>query len=294
MNSVAQVGANTLATAALYLLVALGFLLPFRVGRFFHFAHGVSVAAGPYGALALTTWCGFPVAVAIPAAIGGCAILGCGLDRAIYRPLRNRASSSVVLLLASLGAYIALQNLLSMFFGDSARSIRWQGLDHGLNLLGARFTAVQVATVIVATAAFVLMRWFFESSRPGLSIRAVAGDPELARACGVNTDHVSLIAFGLGSALGGLAGILAALDIDMTPTMGLTPLMMGVVALIVGGERSLRGVALGSVVLALAQNVGSWFLHAQWGDAVAFLVLLGALLVKPRGLFGYGETSPAP
>ncbi len=92
--------------------------------------------------------------------------------------------------------------------------------------------------------------------------------------------------FAIGSALAGIAGILVSLDVDMTPTMGMNALMMGVVAMIVGGVGSIWGIVLGSLLLALAQNLGVWYISSQWQDAIAFAILLISLLFKPEGFFG--------
>jgi branched-subunit amino acid ABC-type transport system permease component len=94
------------------------------------------------------------------------------------------------------------------------------------------------------------------------------------------------LAFAIGSSLAGLAGILVALDVDMTPTMGMNALMMGVVAVIIGGINSIPGIVLGALLLATAQHLGAWFIGSQWQDAIAFVILVLFLLFKPEGFFG--------
>ncbi len=115
-------------------------------------------------------------------------------------------------------------------------------------------------------------------------MRAVANDPWLANATGIESDRVILFTFAIGSALAGFAGILISLDIDMTPTMGLNALMMGVVAVIVGGSgRPIPGVLLGALLLGLAQHLGVWKISSQGQDAIAFAILLIFLLFRPQG-----------
>ena len=117
-------------------------------------------------------------------------------------------------------------------------------------------------------------------------MRAVANNPELARISGIESDRVILSTFALGSALAGIAGILVALDVDMTPTMGMNALMMGVVAVIVGGVGSIPGVALAALLLGMAQHLGVWYISSQWQDAIAFVILLTFLLFRPEGFMG--------
>ena len=83
-----------------------------------------------------------------------------------------------------------------------------------------------------------------------------------------------------------MAGILVALDVDMTPTMGMNALMLGVVAVIIGGVSSISGITLGALLLAVAQHLGAWYIGAQWQDAIAFVILVLFLLYKPEGFFG--------
>ena len=107
----------------------------------------------------------------------------------------------------------------------------------------------------------------------------------LAAVSGIDVNWVLLWAFGVGSVIAGLAGLLMALDIDMTPSMGLAPLMLAVVAVMMAGVRSILGIALGSLVIAAAQQLGTWLIGSEWQDASALVILLAILLVKRGGVF---------
>jgi len=209
-------------------------------------------------------------------------VLGCLMELFVYRPFRGRGSSGLVLLLASLGMYILLQNVVSMAFGDETRSIRTGAVQEGINILGARITPIQIVTVIVSISLVAGLWVFLRITRIGKAMRAVANDPQLANVSGI---HV-LWAFAIGSGLAGLAGILVALDVDMTPTMGMNALMMGVVVVIIGGVRSIGGIALGAMLLATAQHLGAWYIGSAWQEAIAFVVLVLFLLIRPQGFMG--------
>lgn len=277
---------NGIIAGSVYTLVAVGFALIYRTVRFFHFAHGVIFTAGAYFTYLLKAWLDWPVIVAAPVSIGLCAMLGVFIETSIYRPLRHKGSSSLILLLASLGIYIVLQNIISMAFGDDTKTIRSGIVKEGINILGARITPVQITIIIVSLLLLVSCFIFLKYMKIGHSMRAVANDSELARVAGIESDKVILMTFALGSALAGIAGILVALDVDMTPTMGMNALMMGVVALIIGGVGSIPGIALGALLLGMAQQFGVWKIGTQWQDAIAFVVLLIFLLFRPQGFLG--------
>ena len=156
----------------------------------------------------------------------------------------------------------------------------------GLTILGARITFVQVCMVCAAVCALILMTLFVAKTRFGTAMRALANDPELSRISGMNSELVILLAFAIGSAIAGIGGILVALDVDMTPTMGMNALMMGLVAVIIGGVDSIPGIALGALLLAMAQQFGVWKISSQWQDAIAFGILLVFLIFRPQGFFG--------
>jgi branched-chain amino acid transport system permease protein len=156
----------------------------------------------------------------------------------------------------------------------------------GLNVFGARITPIQIVIISISIILVLMVALFLKFSKIGKSMRAVADDPELASFSGIDTNSVILLTFAIGSALAGIAGILVALDVDMTPTMGMNALMMGVVAVIIGGVGSIPGVALGALLLGLSQHLGVWKISSQWQDAIAFIILFIFLLFKPEGFLG--------
>lgn len=277
---------NTLPVAGMYALVGLGFALAFRVGGFFHFAHGVVFTAGAYFAFLFNVWLGFPLFISIFSAILCSTVLGSLMEFFPYRPLRRKGASPLVLLLASLGIYVVFQNMISIIFGDDTKSIRSGPVKEGLSMFGARITPIQVLTILISVVLIVVVAILLKKTKIGKAMRAVASDPEQANICGLNSDKIVLVAFALGSALAGVAGILVALDVDMTPTMGMNALMMGIVAVIIGGVDSIIGIVLGALLLGLAQNVVVWYIGSQWQDAIAFAILFVFLLIKPEGFLG--------
>ncbi len=227
-----------------------------------------------------------PLYYSIPLAIVLTLFIAILVELGPYRYLRFNTASPLVLLLASIGIYIILQNIISLIYGDETKSIRDGMVTEGSDILGARITPIQLVTIVVGVSLVILCLICMRFTRIGIYMRAVAANPELAFVTGIDTDKVILIAFAIGSALAGIAGILISFDTDMTPTMGMNALMMGVVAVIIGGVGSIPGAALGAFLLAFAQNFGVWKISSQWQDAIAFIVLLLFLLLRPQGFFG--------
>ena len=159
-------------------------------------------------------------------------------------------------------------------------------MQEGLDVLGGRATPIQLFTIILTGVLFFAVAVFMKRTATGRAMRAMANDQELARIVGVQTDRVLLASFALGSALSGVAGILIALDVDMTPTMGLRSLMMGVVAVVIGGTGSIPGVMLGALLLGMSQHLGAAAIGAQWQDTIAFVILSLFLLFRPTGFMG--------
>lgn len=280
-----QLFVNGLMAGSIYALVALGFGLIYSTTRFFHFAHGAVYTAGAY--LAYSGWLlGLSLYISFPLAVLGAAILGALLEIGVYRPLRKKSASSLILLLASLGLFIVIQNLISLSFGDDTKTIRSGVVTEGLPLFGARITPIQIAIIVVSALLLALCSVLMKKTKMGKAMRAVANDPELARVVGIEADQVILFTFVLGSALAAVAAILISLDTDMTPMMGFYALLMGVVAVIAGGIGSIPGAALGGLLVGMAQHLGVWKIPTQWQDTIVFLILIFFLLFRPQGFLG--------
>lgn len=276
-----QITINTFHAASIVALIAFGFALIFRTIRFFHFAHAIIFTGGAYLVFALKNRIGLPMPLVIPMSLIGAAIIGCLIDLIVYRSLRYKKASPLILLLVSLGLYVLLQNLISMLFGDDTKVIRSNEIREGISILGAQLAPIQLTTIIVGLVLLCVVDLFLKKTELGRSIRAVSSDPTLADLSGINSNATILTVMAIGSFLAGVAGVLVAFDVDMTPTMGMQPLMLAVVATIIGGTRNLWGIALAALVLATAQQCAAWMIGSQWQEMTAFLALILFLLFKP-------------
>jgi branched-chain amino acid transport system permease protein len=118
----------------------------------------------------------------------------------------------------------------------------------------------------------------------GKAVKAIGDDEEVSKIVGINTEKIIGWVFFIGSAIGGLAGILIGFDTGIEPTMGLSLLLKGVIACIIGGIGNVYGGVLGAFLLAFIENFGIWQISGEWKDAIAFIVLILFLLFRPRGI----------
>jgi branched-chain amino acid transport system permease protein len=277
---------NSIIAGSGIALIAIGFSLIYSTTRFFHFAHGAVYMVGGYSAYALITLAGWPSIVSVFVAMIVSALAGCLIEACVYRPLRKRSASPLVLLLASIGLFVALQNVISACFGNSTIMLRTNEPMAGFNFLGGRITAVQLGLVLLTSFLGLGVAAALRFTKLGKIIRALANDPELAGVFGVSVDRTILCVFAIGSGLAALAAIMIGFDTDLNPMMGLHALLLGVVAAIIGGMGSVSGGLLGALLIGAAQHFGVWRLPTRWQDAIVFAILILFLLFRPQGFFG--------
>ncbi|MBT3419496.1 MAG: branched-chain amino acid ABC transporter permease [Candidatus Magasanikbacteria bacterium] len=281
-----QLLVNGIIAGSIYSLIASGFSLIYSANRFVHFAHGTVAAAGAYMLYTLFTLWGVPFYIAAISTIIGTALLGIFIFGGIYRTLQKRKSSVIILMIASLGILILLENTLLLTFGGDVKTIGFLEVVKGTEIFGAIITPLQQVIVGGSVISFAALWIFVKYTKQGKIMRAVADNLELAKINGINTKKVQYIGFGIGSALAGLAGVLIALEQNVNPTMGTGLMLKGFTGAIIGGITSLPGAVLGSYLLGIIENFGIWYLPSGYKDAIAFVLLLLFLLVRPQGILG--------
>lgn len=277
-----QLTANALVGASVVFLVAVGFALVYYTTRFFHFAHGAVFAIGAYTMFACKVHLRLPMILSVLCALCCGIAVGVGMEMTAYRPLRKRSATSLALLLVALGLYIVMQNIISLAFGDDAKSLEMGSEADAVSLCGARLTVIQISTVGIGILAAAATSLLLRATRVGRAMRAVGCDPELAETCGVNANRAILAAFAVGSLLAAAAGVLVAMDVDMTPNMGLHALLLGVVAVIVARAGRIGSLVLASLLVGLSLHVGVWKINSQWQDIIVFSVLVVFLVFRSR------------
>lgn len=285
MDILPQLVLNSVIAGAIYGMVALGFNLIYGATKFFNLTHGAVAVAGAYGFLFFGKILGFNLFLSAFMGVVIAAIIGYGLDKLIYLPLRKRKASNMALLIASLGAFTALQAVVAILFTSQFQTL-WQNYSTQkiYEIYGGVITQTQLiilaAGILITTAlVFILKYTLF-----GKMVRAVSDDEEAAKIVGINTDKIISRVFIIGSAIAGLTGILVGFDTGIEPTMGMSLLLNGVIASIIGGVGSIYGGFLGAFLLGFAENFGIWKISGEWKDAIAFALLIIFLLFRPQGI----------
>lgn len=226
-----QLAFNGLTIGSIYALIALGYTLVWRTARTVNLAHGDIFTAGAYAALALggfsvarqvgwPPWAAIVGSLAAAGIIG--ALLGVGVDRGIFRPLRQ--AGELTPLLCSLGASSVLENVYFLVFSSRDRSVPVQLPTGGFDVGGAHVTYVQVTIFATAAALVVGLNLLVRRTRLGRAIRAVAADAPVARLMGIPADAVITWVFALASCLGAVGGMLEATYFGIaSPFMGFCP-----------------------------------------------------------------------
>lgn len=281
-----QLTMNGIISGSIYALIALGFTVIYKTIRFFHFAHGIVYTVGAYLAYSFSLSLGLNPIFYFFIASSLAAILGIAIDRSIYLPLRQNNAPGLVFLIASFGVFIFIQNLLQLLYGSQILTLRTGPVVEGYEIFSAVITPIQILILVASFIIFAALWVIVEKTKMGKAIRAVADDPLGARVSGIYDEKVIFYAFGIGSALAGMAGVLISLETNIEPTMGMNAILKGIIASIIGGIGSIPGALLGGFLLGIIENLGIWKIQAGWKDAIAFAVLILFLLFRPEGILG--------
>ncbi len=281
-----QLLANGIIAGSIYALVGLGFAVIYRTTKFFHFAHGAVYTAGAYFAYLFLRQLRISPVLGIALSLLLSAALGVLIEASVYSPLRRRRAPALVLLLSSLGVFIFIQNLIQLAFGAGVLTLTVGPPTEGHQVIGAVITNTQIVIIVASAFLAGVFALFVRKTKLGKAMRAVSDDPIGASVVGINPQRIVLVAFAVGSALAGAAAMLNSLETAIEPTMGMSAILKGITASIVGGIGSVPGVLAGGLFLGIVENLGVWRIQAGWQDAIAFGVLILFLVIRPGGIFG--------
>lgn len=265
-----------------YALMALGLSLILGLNGIINFSHGGFLALGGYLAYSLAPVIGFWGALLLSPFLAG--IVGLFVERVLIRPLYGR--DPLFSLLLTFGLAMIIQDLIRTFWGATGLPFQVPAaLDHPLSQVYFFVTGYRIFLVILAllatAAVFALLRY----SRVGVRIRAGNADLETVSALGINIYRLRAVNFGLGILLAGLAGVLAAGRLGLTPTMGASLIMPSFVAIIVGGVGSLVGSLLGGIIIGIAAGIMTTYYPAA-SEVIIYVIMTVVLILRPRGLMG--------
>jgi len=281
-----QVVVSGILAGALYAMVALGLALIFGVMRVINIAHGPLLMLGAYTTFFLYQALGLNPYLSVPITMLVLFALGALLQRTlVFRVVDAPELSSLLL---TFGISIALVNLAQLAFTSNLRAIEYATGSYTLGPLA--FSKSRLIAFAVAAALTGLAFLFLQRTRLGKAIRATSQSREIAMVCGVDVRRIHLITFGVAAALAGAGGALVSVIVAIQPEMGQIWTFKSFLVIVLGGAGNYPGALLGGVLLGLVEQIASLFLTTQLSEAVAYILLVVILLVRPTGLLGGRQT----
>lgn len=280
-----QFWVNTVASASVLLLTALAFYPTLITNRAFVLSAAVGYPIGGYSYV-VALRAGMPVILAIVFGVASSAVISGVLDWWYVRYLRIRGVPSTKVLVATLGIYGVLQNLISVLAGDDVTPLLRDEIATSIRVGDAHLSIVQAITIIAAILCSISLWWLLARTSAGRSIRAVASNPELAEIFGHGTERTRFIAAVVGGLLAGATGILVGLDTGVTPAMGFRLLLQGIVVILVAGLADASWLWISALAVAALQTTAVRYLGIAWMESAAYAVLILVLLWRPFGLGG--------
>lgn len=273
---------NGLVYGALLIVMCSGLALIYGLRRVVNFAHGSLYMLGAYVGYSVALKTNFWGAlVVVPVVM---ALLGVAIDRWGFRLLQDRDPLTVVLV--TFGALLVIEDFVQTTWGKSNLSVATpEALAFSFNVLGSSFPAYRIAVIAVGAAVALGLTLWLRFSKVGLFVRAASTDPTTTAMQGVNTDSLSAMVVGLGTALAGLAGIVAAPFLSLSPSMSSDVIIDSFVVVVIGGLGSLAGAFIAAMLLGQVQALGAVWLP-DVSALLPFVIMVAILLWKPSGLAG--------
>jgi branched-chain amino acid transport system permease protein len=275
---------NGILAGGIFAVIALGFSLVWGIMNIINLAHGAFVMLGAYIAYVFFTVFHVDPFVSIPIAF----VLMFGFGYAVQRYVINFVVRAPILttFLLTFGLSLLIVNVVLVIFHGDIKGITtsYSGANFALGPVTVPWA--KFLTLLAALAITVLMQLFMTRTKTGRAIRATSMDIGAAQLAGVRVAHVYAIVFGLGAGLAGAAGVLVSMSYSLQPSMGDPFIIKAFVVCVLGGLGSVEGALIGGLVYGILESFGSQWIGTGLQDAVALVVLLIVLVVRPRGIMG--------
>jgi branched-chain amino acid transport system permease protein len=273
-----------LTLGSLFALAALGLAIVFSVLQLINFAHGELLMIGGYTIFVLRGLNAPLLLLATLIVVVGAALV---MERVAFRPLRQATASTM--LIASFAVSMFLQQAIQARFGARPRSVRISSIFvEPFEILGLRLAKGNLITIGVTAAVLVALLMVLTKTRTGVEMRAAAEDFRMARLLGIRADRVIAAAFAISGLLAAVTSVLwLGQTGTLTPTFGLTPVIVAFIAIVLGGMGNLAGAIVGGYFVGVVTVALQSFLPIGirgYREAFVFLAVIGILLIRPRGL----------
>jgi branched-chain amino acid transport system permease protein len=266
--------------------------------KLLNFAHGDLYMVGAFIGYFVIQWFGGSHAISIPVPLlllimfvlagGGCGALGVAIERYAYRPLRD--APRIAPLITALGVSFLLENTVLLLFGAAPRIYNtpdFISFNTGIHIGVLDIDIVRIMVIVLSVALMFALTLIVDRTKLGKQMRAVAADREAAEMLGINVDYTIAMTFFLGSALAGIAGVMAGLVFNQVYNLlGFVAGLKAFTAAVVGGIGSIPGAMLGGMLIGIAESFVTGYFKGQYVNLIVFAILIVVLLVRPQGLLG--------
>ncbi len=274
-----------LTMATLLFLVASGLTLIFGVGNVFNFAHGSFYMVGAYFGYQLVSIWELNFWVALILAGVGAGVVGMLAESLFLRRIYGRVNEGGFQILLTYCFILIIDDLVKLVWGTEYKSLpRPKGFSGALNFGDIYLPSYNLVIIAVGLIVVVASWWILTRTRPGKIARAAAVDREMVDTLGVNVPLTMTLVFGIATALGGMAGALAAPLRTVTPGAGVEVIIDSLIVVVLGGMGNFWGAWLGALLIGEVNAFAVAFLP-KWASLFSFLVMVIVLIFKPEGLF---------
>ena len=277
-----------IATGALYGAMALSIVLVYRASGIVNFAQGEMAMFAAFIAWQAYAW-GVPLWLAIVIAMIIAFIGGALAERLLIRPFGTEKSGHLPLIIVTLGLMLMLNSGAAWIWGYLTKEVPPVYGSGGVSIAGASISRQGLGIILTVAVGAGLLFFLFQKTKLGLTMRAAASNPESARLSGVPVGRMLLFGWGLAAAVGALVGALVAPQLFLQPNMMASLLLYAFAAATLGGFDSPVGALVGGLIVGVSENLaGTYipFIGNEFKQAVALVIIMAVLLLKPQGLFG--------
>lgn len=278
---------NGIALGSIYALTAIGFTMVYGIIKLINFAHGDIYMIGAFLTLTGLTVLHMPIIVAFLFGMAGASLFGILIAKFAYSPVFK--APRINLFLSAIGVAIFLENFAMLIWGPETQSFPNVIDNKVFTFIGIRINTIQIIIIVTTVVLVALLTYIVQYTKIGRAMRCVSQDMDVSRLMGINTNRIVYFTFGLGSSLGAAAGILVGMYYKAAyPMMGYVPGLKAFIAAVIGGIGSIPGAMLGGIIMGVSESLGAAYISSGYRDAIAFIILIIILLLKPDGLLGKG------
>jgi len=287
MSQFLQYAVSGLSIGALYALVALGLVLIYRSTRILNFGHGDVATVGTFFAFSLLSR-NVSGAIAFPLALISGAVLAMVFYFVILIPAQRRNATLLGQIILTVGLSLIIQGLVSHFWGTEPQSFPFPLSDTKTWKVyqDVVISELSLGALVIGLIGCFLLFLLVQKTRLGLAMRATSENLPAAQTLGIPTRRVLSLSWGLAALLGVLAGLFLAPALLLDPFFMMEPFLKGFAAAILGGLNSLPGAIVGGLILGVAESLAGGYITVAFKNTLAFVVIIGVLLIRPEGLLG--------